>query len=247
MTIHSKSNEFKAALWEGRVRFAVAGEWDVLFDRAQLRKSRYDCVAVEAGPSMDAPPASSMTRPLPRRPEIALSLTNNDPAVIRRALGWGIQTLMLPAPGNRRDLQACISAIRYGPFELALNSGNTQNQLRPAFGEPPDEEICLLVRLGPCPPLERLSEFASVEGVDGFVLENVETTDAGYLSEAAHRMRIAGKAPGIKVASAQDAHAMLAFGFKLVVTSKEAEPLHMHDLRHIRQGPVWHTGRPHSS
>ena len=91
---------------------------------------------------------------------------------------------MLPAPGNRRDLQACISAIRYGPFEFVLNGGNTHNQVRPAFGEPPDEEICLLVRLGPGPPLERLSEFASVEGVDGFVLENAEMTDAGYLREA---------------------------------------------------------------
>ena len=239
MTIHSKTNELKAALWEGRVRFAVAGEWGVLFDRTQLRKSRYDCVAVEAGPSMDAPPASTMTRPLPRSPEIALSLTNNDPSVIRRALGWGIQTLMLPSPGNRRDLQACVSAIRYGPFDLMLNSGNTHNQFRPAFGEPPDEEICLLVRLEPNPPLELLSELASVEGVDGFVLENAETTDAGYLSEAAHRMRIAGKAPGIKVASAEDTRAMLAFGFKLVVTSKEADPLHIRGLRHIRQFPTW--------
>ena len=138
---------------------------------------------------------------------------SHDPAVIKRLLDHGAQTLLIPFVQSAEEARALVRATRYAP---AGTRGVSWLTRAGSYGGDPDyvaranDQICLLVQVETPEAVDRIEEIAAVDGVEGIFVGPADLAAAmGHPGNAAHpdvvarvdqaltRIRAAGKPAGI--------------------------------------------------
>ena len=137
----------------------------------------------------------------------------NDMVTVKRVLGAGAQSLLIPMIQTGEEARNAIAYTRYAPDGVRGSGGPTRasrfmrikDYAKKAAGE-----ICVLLQVETLQGIENLGEIASVPGVDGIFLGPGDlSTDMGHLGNMNHpdvqkvldeaivTIRKCGKAPGI--------------------------------------------------
>ena len=161
----------------------------------------------------------------------------NDPVLIKRILDIGAQTLLLPFVQNADEARAAVAAMRYAPRGIrgmggtmrASHYGRDMDYVRDA-----EKELCLLVQVETAEALAQLEAIAAVDGVDGIFIGPADlSASMGHpgnanhpevraaIDDAIHRIRAAGKAPGILMVDEARARECLALGAQFVAVGMD--------------------------
>jgi 4-hydroxy-2-oxoheptanedioate aldolase len=137
----------------------------------------------------------------------------NDPALIKRFLDLGAQTLLIPYVQNAEEARRAVAAMRYPPDGIrgvsALTRATRFGRVA-GYGKRAHEELCLLVQVETQDSLDRIEEIAAVDGVDGIFIgpgdlaasfgligELAHPTVKSAIADAIRRVRGCGKPAGI--------------------------------------------------
>lgn len=114
----------------------------------------------------------------------------NDPALIKRYLDLGAQSLLIPYVQTAEEAAAAVSAMRYPPKGIRGVSGLTRAS---RYGNVPDyiataeAELCLIVQVETAEAMSRLDEIAGVDGVDGVFIGPADlSTSMGFFGQQDH-------------------------------------------------------------
>jgi len=146
---------------------AEHGPGDVLGVQAQLQ-------------AMAAYPVQGLVRP-----------ASQDPALIKRLLGVGAQTLLVPMVDTAEQARAVASAMLYPPRGIrgvgtGLERGARWNAV-PDYFERVQDQTCLIVQIESRTALRNLDEIASVDGVDAVFLGPSDlAASMGHLGKPGH-------------------------------------------------------------
>ncbi|MEV0642202.1 aldolase/citrate lyase family protein [Streptomyces sp. NPDC050619] len=97
----------------------------------------------------------------------------NDPAVIKRLLDVGAQSLLIPQVESAEEARAAVDATRYAPIGVrgvAALTGATRFGRVQDYAELAHTELCVLVQVESRHALEQIEQIASVDGVDGIFI-----------------------------------------------------------------------------
>lgn len=209
-------NEFKRALAKGRAQIGLFVGLDSPVAAEVVATAGFDFLLIdgEHGPgdvrsilaqlqAAAAYPVSAVVRP-----------ANHDPALIKRLLGIGVQTLLVPMVESAEQAAALVAATRYPPAGIrgvgtALERGSRWNAIDGYHGKA-DAEMCLIVQVESLAGLAHLDAIAATPGVDGIFIGPADlAASMGHLgqtghpevraaiADALHRIAAAGKAPGV--------------------------------------------------
>jgi 4-hydroxy-2-oxoheptanedioate aldolase len=161
----------------------------------------------------------------------------NEPVIIKRALDVGARSLLVPFVQNAEEARKAVAAARYPPLGIrgvavtprATDYGRIQGYHRNAH-----LETCVLVQLESKAALNEIEAVAAVEGVDGIFIGPSDLAAAfGHLgnpeepevqaaiTDAAKRIRAAGKSAGILTGSADGAEALFEKGFNFIAIGSD--------------------------
>jgi 4-hydroxy-2-oxoheptanedioate aldolase len=137
----------------------------------------------------------------------------NDPVIVKRLLDVGAQSLLIPYVETEEETRRAVMATRYPPEGFRGYAGQARAS---GYGRIKDyhaaanAEICLLVQVETKRGLENLESIAAVEGVDGVFIGPGDLSAAlgrlgqpnhpevvGIIEDMIHRIKGAGRAPGI--------------------------------------------------
>jgi 4-hydroxy-2-oxoheptanedioate aldolase len=126
----------------------------------------------------------------------------NNPALIKKHLDIGAQTLLVPFVQSPEEAAAAVAAMRYAPAGMRGVAGTTRAT---RFGRVKDyfarahEELCLLVQVETREALDRLEAIAAVDGVDGvFIGPNDLAASLGHAGNMGHPEVIAAVEDGMR-------------------------------------------------
>lgn len=209
-------NRFKAALEAGQPQLGI---WNTIGGNTvaeALASTGYDWVlvdcehaaveAVEVLPALQAiagyPGVSAVVRP-----------DSHDPALIKRLLDFGAQTLLIPYVQSAAEAEAAVRAMHYAPAGIRGMAGMTRATRYGSvkgYHARASEELCLLVQVETVEAIDQLEEIAAVPGVDGVFIGPADlSASMGYPGQTGHpevvakieetigRIRAAGKPAGI--------------------------------------------------
>lgn len=161
----------------------------------------------------------------------------NDAVQIKRLMDIGALTLLIPMVQNAAEAELAVRATRYPPKGIrgvSLNTRTNRYARMPDYLDRVEDEICVLVQVETRAALARVSEIASVEGVDGVFFGPADlSADLGYLGQMAHpevvaaiekagaEVAKAGKPTGILVGDAKQAAHWVKLGFSFVACSSD--------------------------
>lgn len=228
------NNNFKSALWEGRVQLGIWSSLCSPLVAEMLGMSKFDWVLfdnehspVEIAGLMPLLQAAGNGAAAP-----VVRPAWNDPVMIKRVLDIGAQTILLPFIQSAEEARDAVRSVRYPPHGRRGVAGATRAS---SFGRNPNylnsanDEICVLVQVETREALNRVDEIAAVEGVDGVFIGPSDLSASmahigrpgtpevqNAIKDAARRIRAAGKAPGILATNAEDARRYLDWGFLFV-------------------------------
>jgi 4-hydroxy-2-oxoheptanedioate aldolase len=93
----------------------------------------------------------------------------NDPALFKRVLDMGAQTVMVPYVQTAGEAAAAVNAMRYGPNGMRGMAGMTRatryGQVEDYYNKA-EEELCLIVQVETLEGLGNLDAIAQTDGVD---------------------------------------------------------------------------------
>jgi 4-hydroxy-2-oxoheptanedioate aldolase len=187
-------NEFKARLRGGAPQL---GLWLGLTDPV--------CIEIAAGAGFDwlcldgehSPhelhtllPALQIIAAYPVQPIVRVPV--GDPAIIKRVLDIGAQTVVVPMVESADQARRLVQAMRYPPHGArgvgtALARAARWNTAVDYFARANDE-MCLIVQIESDRGLGRLEEIAAVDGVDALFIGPADlAASLGYLGNPAHQ------------------------------------------------------------
>jgi 4-hydroxy-2-oxoheptanedioate aldolase len=152
----------------------------------------------------------------------------NDTVLMKRLLDIGVQNFLVPYVQTAEEARAAVAATRYPPQGIrgvaVTHRGNRYGRIKDYFKRANDE-ICVLVQIESATALKNLEAIAAVEGVDGLFIgpsdlaaalghlgDNGHPEVRAAIEDAFHRIRKAGKAPGILAPAEADARHWLSLG-----------------------------------
>lgn len=165
-------------------------------------------------------------------------LPHGDPALIKRYLDIGAQTLMVPMVESVQQAQALAKAVAYAPDGirgLATMTRAARWSRMPDYIAKARDEICLIAQIESVAGIENLDEIAAVEGIDALLVGPADlAATMGYPGQAGHpdvvaeiwrsldRITRAGKPAGIFVLDEALAKECLARGYSFVAVGADA-------------------------
>ena len=191
--MHTPVNQFKARLGEGP---AQIGLWAALTDTV--------CVEITAGAGFDwlcldgehSPhelrtllAALQTLAAYPVQPIVRVPV--GDPAIIKRVLDIGAQTVVVPMVETADQARRLVEAMRYPPNGIrgvgtSLARAARWNRAVDYFARA-DAEMCLIVQIESARGLEHLEDIAAVDGVDAlFIGPSDLAASLGHLGNPAH-------------------------------------------------------------
>ncbi|MEY8803466.1 aldolase/citrate lyase family protein [Leisingera sp. XS_AS12] len=172
--------------------------------------------------------------------------------MIKQVLDAGAQTILVPIVESAAQARELVRACHYPPKGVrgvgataarATGFGTVSDYIQTA-----DQEICLLVQVENRAGIAALDEILEVEGIDGVFIGPADlSTDLGFqgnsahpevravIANALHRIKAAGKAPGIlgTTEEATQSYAdmgaqFLAVGLDVMILARNARELAAH-------------------
>jgi 4-hydroxy-2-oxoheptanedioate aldolase len=161
----------------------------------------------------------------------------NDAVIIKRALDVGARSLLVPFVQNAEEARKAVAAARYPPLGIrgvsvaprANDYGRIQNYHKNAH-----LDTCVLVQLETRAALAEIEAIAAIDGVDGlFIGPSDLAADFGHLgnpkhpdvqaaiTDAAKRIRAAGKSAGTLSGNVDDVERLFELGFNFTATGSD--------------------------
>lgn len=220
--LRAPRNPFKAALAAGQVQI---GFWQGLTSAETAEISAHAGFDWLLFDGEHAPNDMAMLRDQLRAAErgtahpIARTVAGED-WMLKQVLDIGFQTVLVPMVETAEQAQAIVRACLYAPeggrgvgaaLARASNFGRRSDYLASA-----NDEICILIQVESRRALDNLDQILAVPGVDGVFIGPADlSADMGYrgqpahpqmratIRDATHRIRAAGRAPGILLSDPQ--------------------------------------------
>ncbi len=242
-------NTFKTAIAEGRQQIGLWVTLPSAFTAEALATCGYDWLLFDTEHAIGDPisvfeqlqaaapyPVHSIVRP-----------SANDPALIKRILDAGAQSLIVPYVQTVEEAKAAVAAVRYAPQGMrgvagitrATRYGTVENYTQNA-----NRDICLIVQCESAATLHRIEEIAAVDGVDGIFIGPADLAatmghpgNPGHpevvaaIEDAIRRIRKAGKPAGILTLDPVFVRRCMEIGSVFTAVDVDAAIL----LRHARQ------------
>lgn len=211
--MHLPENAFKRALQAGQPQI---GLWTGLahpYVSELLACTGFDWLALDAEHSPNDPisvlPQLQAIAPYPTHPVVRT--LSDDPALLKRYLDIGVQTLLVPMVETPEQAARVVAATRYPPAGIrgvgsALARAARWNMV-PDYLKACESELCVLVQVESVPGLQNLDAIANTPGVDGVLFGP---------SDLAASMGLLGQSANPKVQDAVDV------GIRAVVTAGKA-------------------------
>lgn len=139
---------------------------------------------------------------------------SGDPALIKKFLDIGAQSLLVPMVDTAEQAQQLVAAVRYPP---GGNRGLGTSMARAArwnnvagYAAKANAEICLVVQAETVTAMENLDAILAVDGVDGvFIGPSDLSASMGHLGNAGHPDVVAAVSNGLEKIRASGKHAGL--------------------------------------
>jgi 2-keto-3-deoxy-L-rhamnonate aldolase RhmA len=117
-------------------------------------------------------------------------LPTNNAVLIQQMLDAGIENLVVPMVETAKEAEAAVAAVRFPPAGIRsvarFHRGNRFGNMKD-YETTTDERVCLVVQVETRAAIERISEIASVDGVDGVLFGPADlAADIGHLGDADH-------------------------------------------------------------
>ncbi len=114
-----------------------------------------------------------------------------EPAIIKRALDIGANTLLIPMVETGEQARELVRATRYPPFGIRGVGANAARAARfgtiPDYVQSADEQICLLIQVETRKAVENLDDILAVDGIDGIFIGPADlAASMGYLGQPHH-------------------------------------------------------------
>jgi 4-hydroxy-2-oxoheptanedioate aldolase len=233
-------NRFKQALIEGRQQ---VGLWCTLpggYVAEALAGTGFDWMLLDTEHSPGDPLTvlEQLQAIAPYDVAPVVRPVTNDPALIKRFLDLGAQSLLIPYVQSADEALRAVAATRYPPGGIrgvsaltrATHFGRVSH-----YGKRASEEICVLVQVETQQALDDLEHIASVDGVDGvFVGPGDLAASFGLIGELGHptvksaiedairRIRACGKPAGILTGDAAFARRCMTLGTTFTAVGVDA-------------------------
>ncbi len=167
-----------------------------------------------------------------------------DPVLIKQYLDTGVQTLLVPMVNSAEQATRCVSACRYPQDDgqggiRGMAGARASRWGRVAdYASAANAQVCLLVQVETREALAELDAIARTPGVDGVFIGPADlSASLGHvgdpdhpmvqaaIDDAVHRIRQAGKAPGILCTHEPQARRYLALGAVFVAVGLDTQIL----------------------
>lgn len=165
-------NLFKAALQSGQHQLGVWNNIGGPLVPEALASLGYDWVLVDTEHTpTEAYQVQSSLQSIAGYPKVSpvVRPVSNDPALIKRYLDMGAQTLMIPYVQSVAEAEAAVTAMRYPPHGIRGMAGGVRAT---GYGQVKDyalnaeKELCLIVQIETAEAAKDLEAIATVPGVD---------------------------------------------------------------------------------
>ncbi len=168
-------NSFKHAIAEGRQQIGLFVNLPSSFAAEALATCGFDWLLIDTEHAVGDPITvfEQLQAIAPYPVSAAVRPVDNDPAIIKRLLDAGAQTLLIPYVQNADEAQAAVDAMRYGPRGARGFAGLTRAThfgLAENYATRAEEELCLLVQVETAEALDQIEAIAAVDGVDGLFI-----------------------------------------------------------------------------
>jgi len=210
-----KTNAFKAALKEMRVQ---RGVWCAMSDplaTEMIAGCGYDWMLIDtehsANDARSIVPLLQAAAPHPT--SVLVRPTSLDPAMIKKMLDAGVQTILVPYIQSAEEAALAVASVTYPPDGIRGVAGMTRAS---GFGQiagyhaKARDEICLMIQLETVSAIENLEEIASTPGLDGVFIGPADlAASMGFPGQPNHpevkaavldairRIRALGLPPGV--------------------------------------------------
>ncbi|MBL8487269.1 MAG: HpcH/HpaI aldolase/citrate lyase family protein [Rhodocyclaceae bacterium] len=209
-------NEFKRALAKSRAQIGVFVGLDSPIATEVLATAGFDFLLVdgEHGPGDVRSILAQLQAAAAYPVSVVVRPANHDASLIKRLLGIGVQTLLVPMVETAEQAAALVAATRYPPAGIrgvgtGLERGARWNAID-GYHLKADAEMCLVVQVESMAGLANLDAIAATPGVDGVFIGPADlAASMGHLGQTGHpevraaisdaiaRIGAAGKAPGV--------------------------------------------------
>ena len=203
-------NSFKAAVSSGTRQL---GLWCSINDAAiaeMMAGCGYDWLLIDMEHSaielQDVLGLLQAVAPYPVHPIVRP--TSLDPAMIKKLLDFGAQSLLIPYVQSAEDARVAAAAVAYPPEGVRGMAGITRAA---RFGDVADyhkrarEEICLILQVESREALDQLEEIAAVPGVDAVFIGPADLAASfGHRADTSH--------PDVRAACVEAMNRLAAIG-----------------------------------
>ena len=228
--MHTPLNPFKQALGAGRTQI---GFWLALGDAYSADISAgagFDWLLIDAEHApQDLRSVLAQLQVIHAYPgcHAAVRVPSADTNVIKQYLDLGAQTLLVPMVDTADEAAAVVRACRYPPRGIRGVGGARASRWGryPQYVQEADEQVCVVVQAETAAALSNLEAIAEVDGIDGVFIGTADlAASLGFpgnpahpevqraIVDALHRIRVAGKPPGVVTPVEDLAHKYLAHG-----------------------------------
>ncbi len=185
-------NTFKQGLRAGRQQIGLWNSIPGPVVAEMIAGTGFDWITIDTEHSLtDIPDTLGMLQamaPYPVSPVVRPQ--SQDPALIKRLLDFGAQTLMIPYVQSADEARALVAAMRYAPRGFRGVAGGTRAS---RFGQVQDymaraeDELCLIVQIESRQALAAIEDIAAVDGVDALFIGPADlAASLGHPGDQAH-------------------------------------------------------------
>lgn len=168
----------------------------------------------------------------------------NDMVPVKRLLDIGAQSLLFPFVQSAEEARQAVAYTRYPPLGVRGVAGthraNRYGRVK-GYHARAHQEICVLVQVESLQAVDRITDIAAVEGIDGLFIGPADlAASLGHLGDIGHaqvqeaiaaackRCAEAGKPIGILAAVEADARRFIDMGFGFVAVGSDLGLLATH-------------------
>ncbi len=226
-------NKFKAAIAKGQLQIGIWSSLASNIGAEIISDSGFDWILLDTEHSPNEIPSLLQQLQAVQRGTATPIVRPawNDIVLIKRILDIGPQTILIPYVQSAEEARQAVAATRYPPGGLrGVGGGRASRYGRIAdYLKKADSEMCVLVQVETRAALDRLEEIASVEGVDGvFIGPSDLSASLGHIGNPAHpepqraiedaarRLKVIGKPPGILTSNEDEARRYIGWGYVFV-------------------------------
>ncbi len=187
-------NQFKQAMQNKQRQIGLLLGLAHAYTAEVIATAKFDWLLIdgEHGPN-DICSIRSQLQTLAAYPEqkVVLRLADHNPAMIKRVLDLGAQTLMIPMVENAKQAEDLVKAMRYPANGIrgvgtAMARAARWNAISDYF-EHADSQMCLITQIETVEGVENLTDILQVEGVDAvFIGPSDLAASMGYLGKPNH-------------------------------------------------------------